>query len=362
MASRLIYMLKFLYFLVAITFTLLANHLFADRAETQDGSIFYGKIIEAKDGNLTFATTYSGLIQIPLKYLKTLSSSENVLVRDENNQTFIGQSVPVPSGQLNLVNQQNDLSPSLAFTKIQHLWLDKSKDPIVEQKERNELEKQMQWENSIGFDLVGSAGNTDSTGLGLRLDSVYSNNLHELDLFLSYNTQTTNGKTDTDETKGGAEFDSLFSDRFAWYLRSDFEHDPIEKINLRNTSAIGIKYDLIEEENYQLSSRLGTAFRYVESTEKSIADQSDPAFDLGLEYSHLLYQSMAVESEVSLIPKTNDLSDYLFNHDTALSFPILGEYKWKLRSGLSGTYNSTPQDNSEKMDMKYYLRVIYEFQ
>ena len=100
----------------------------------------------------------------------------------------------------------------------------------------------------------------------------------------------------------------------------------------------------------------------MESTEKSIADQSDPAFDLGLEYSHLLYQSMAVESEVSLIPKANDLSDYLFNHDTALSFPILGEYKWKLRSGLSGTYNSTPQDNSEKMDMKYYLRVIYEFQ
>jgi putative salt-induced outer membrane protein YdiY len=362
MAPRLMSMLKFLQFLFVVSFALFANQSFSDRAETQDGSIFYGKIIEAKDGNLTFETTYSGLIQIPLKYLKTLSSSENVSVRDESNQTFIGQSVPVPVGQLNLVNQQKDPSPSIAFAKVQHLWVDGSKDPIVLQKEMNELEKRMKWQNSIGFDWVGSAGNTDSSGLGLRLDSVYSNNLHELDLFLSYNTQTTNGKTDTDETKGGAEFDSLFSDRFAWYLRSDFEHDPIEKINLRNTSAIGIKYDLIEEENYQLSSRLGTAFRYVESTEKSIVDQSDPAFDLGLEYSHLLYQSMAVESEVSLIPKANDLSDYLFNHDTALSFPILGENKWKLRSGLSGTYNSTPQDNSEKMDMKYYLRVIYEFQ
>ena len=42
-------------------------------------------------------------------------------------------------------------------------------------------------------------------------------------------TTQTNGKTDTDETKGGAEYDALFHDQLAWYLRSDFEHDPIEQ-------------------------------------------------------------------------------------------------------------------------------------
>ena len=37
------------------------------------------------------------------------------------------------------------------------------------------MELMMKWKNSVGFDLVGSSGNTDSFGAGLRLDSTYSN-------------------------------------------------------------------------------------------------------------------------------------------------------------------------------------------
>ena len=360
MASGLSTMLQAFFGLGAVISALLTSFLYADRAETRDGSILYGKIIGAKDGNLTLETDYAGLIHIPLKHLTSLSSSDSLSIRDENNETFSGQSIPLPKDQLNLLNQNK--SHNLAFTEIQHLWISPSADPVFIEREKSELEKEMKWQNSIGFDWVGSSGNTDSNGLGIRLDSIYSNHLHELDLFLSYNTQTTNGQSDTDETKVGAEFDSLFSDRSAWYLRSDFEHDPIEKINLRNTSATGIKYDWINGENYNISIRVGTAYRYTESTEKLIAKKSDPAFDFGLEYNHLVSEQLALGSELSLIPKVNDLSDYLFNHDSSVTFPILEDSAWRLRSGLSGTYNSFPQDDSEKMDMKYYFRVVYDFQ
>ena len=46
--------------------------LLADRIETKDGSIIYGKIIEAPDGNLSIETTYSSILQVPLTALVSL--------------------------------------------------------------------------------------------------------------------------------------------------------------------------------------------------------------------------------------------------------------------------------------------------
>ncbi len=333
---------------------------FSDRIETKDGSIIYGKIIGASDGNLSLETTYLSIIQVPLTELISLSSSSNLGVRDENNQTNFGQSVPLPDNQLNLRNKER--TTTVDFTNIQHIWTETEKDPWVVEAEQEQLELMMQWKSSVGFDLVGSSGNTDSMGIGFRLDSTYANKLKELDLFLSYNTQSTNGVTDTDETKGGIAYDSIFKDRLAWYLRSDFEHDPVEQINLRSTGALGLKYDVLEDSNYELSTRLGTAVRYERSTLDQVGDDLDPAFDLGLEYTHLLQESLFLESELTLLPKIDDLADYLFNHDTALVFPILEENAWHIRSGLSGTFDSFPKENTEKMDMKYYFRVVYEFE
>ena len=331
----------------------------ADKVETKDGSIIYGKIIGAVDGNLSFETTYSTVIEIPLTELISLSSSHSLSIRDDANNTLYGQSVPMPKEQLNLRNKKQ--TDNLAFENIQHLWIEESKDPFQIEEEQLKLELLMKWKSSIGLDLVGSSGNSDSIGAGFRLDSTYSNKFRELDLFLSYNTQKSKGVTDTDETKGGAEYDSLFRDRLAWYLRTDFEHDPIEQINLRSTGAIGLKYDWIESLNYQVSTRFGTAVRFEDSSLKHINEKIDPAFDLGLEYTHLFIESLLIESEITLLPKIDDLSDYLFYHDTALIFPVIEENSWHIRSGLSGTFDAIPEDNSEKMDMKYYFRVVYEF-
>jgi hypothetical protein len=32
---------------------------------------------------------------------------------------------------------------------------------------------------------------------------------------------------------------------------------------------------------------------------------------------------------------------------------------WNIRSGVNGTFNSTPAANKEELDLKYYLRLVY---
>ena len=71
---------------------------------------------------------------------------------------------------------------------------------------------------------------------------------------------------------------------------------------------------------------------------------------------------MSLQSELSFLPRADDLTDYLLSHDSALVFPISEDKDFSIRSGLSGTYDSIPNEELEKMDMKYYLRVVYDFQ
>ena len=68
-----------------------------------------------------------------------------------------------------------------------------------------------------------------------------------------------------------------------------------------------------------------------------------------------------LESDISYIPNIDDFSDFLFRKETALVLPLDKKEDWKIRSGISGTYNSTAIQGTEEMDLKYYFRVIYDF-
>ena len=60
-----------------------------------------------------------------------------------------------------------------------------------------------------------------------------------------------------------------------------------------------------------------------------------------------------------LMSSIKDLSHYLLSKDTALVIPLDKESDWNLRTGLDGTYNSTPAEKKKELDLKYYVRIIY---
>jgi len=338
----------------------LAIAAWADRLETQQGSILYGTVLGIEDGNLTFDTEYAGQLTISTAFIKKLFSNTNLILRTDQNATFSGQSVPVKDGKLSLRNAQE--TRQISFSEIEQLWPADEQDPVELEQLAFEEAMRMKWENSLGFDLSGASGNTDNLGIGLRLDSVYSNKISELDMYLAFIKVEQDGTTNSEETKYGAEYDSLFHDSWAWYLKADFEHDPVEKLDIRFTGASGLKYDWIEQENYQVSTRLGAAFRYEKASQSSSAASEEPALDLGLDYSHILKEFLFLESSISLVPTLDDFEDYVFQHDTALVLPIDLENQWQLRTGLAGTFDSIPAVNLKETDLRYYLRIHYQFQ
>ena len=329
----------------------------ADRVSVSDGSILNGSILGISDGNLTIQTEFAGKIKIPYHKISSIKSDNEISLRLDDNRTFDGIIENSDDNLLKIAG--NDLK--FSFSEIRHLWNSNTTDPLILASQKSALAMQMKWNHSLGFDLTGASGNSESFGLGIRMDSTYGNKLRAYDMYFSYLNSTKDDITIVDETTFGLDYDSRFYEGLSWYAKTDLENDRLEDVDLRATAALGLKYSWIEEQNYKASLRGGAAFRFEELNSDSVKSLQEPALDFGLEYSQKIKEFLFLESDASFIPSINDFSDFLFRKDTAMMIALSKKQEWKLRSGLAGTFNSTPVPGKEEMDLKYYLRMIYEF-
>ena len=329
----------------------------ADSVKILDGSVIKGKIIGMVDGNLTIQTSFTGKIKVPYTKIASIKSKKEISLRLLDNRTFDGIIEQSDDNSLTIRNSEQ----SFSLSEIKHLWDAESTDPLILEAQKNAMAMQMKWKHAIGFDLTGASGNSESFGLGIRLDSSLGNRMREYDFYLSYLNSTKEDVAIVEETTLGVNYDSRFFEKLSWYAKADLENDRLEEVDLRATSAIGLKYSWIEAKNYKTSVRGGAAFRFEELGSDSVKNLSEPALDFGLEHSQNLKDFLSLESDLSYIPNINDFSDFLFRKDTALILPLDKKQDWKIRSGLAGTYNSTPVPGKEEMDLKYYLRVVYDF-
>ena len=108
-----------------------------------------------------------------------------------------------------------------------------------------------------------------------------------------------------------------------------------------------------------MSARSGIAFRLEEYHSSNNSTLSEPALDFGLEYSRKIRNFLSLEGDLTHVPSVNDFTDFLLSNDIALVVPLDKEESWNLRSGISGTFNSTPAVDKDELDLKYYLRLVY---
>ena len=339
-----------------IILLLIFHFLHADDLETKDGSILKGQLLGMHEGNLTIQTSYAGKIKIPYHQIVKINGEEEFSVRLDDNRTFSG---PIRS-EADSKFRLGDSPDIFTFSEIRHLWKSDSDDPLLAEAQKRAQLLLMKWKHSLGFDLTGASGNTQNFGLGIRLDSSLGNKSRGYDFYLSYNNSTKKNVTIVDETKFGAEYDSRFFEELAWYAKTDLENDRLEEIDLRATAALGLKYLWIDKERYRVSFRGGAATRY-EKTGMGKSENAEPALDIGLEYAQIIRDFVAIESDFTYIPNVSEFSDFLLSQDSALIIPLDQKENWKIRSGLTGTYNSTPVIDKEELDLKYYLRLVYQF-
>ena len=158
-----------------------------------------------------------GKIVIPFLEISSITSDNEISLRLDDNRTFDGLIDKAEENQLSI----RGITKPCLF-QIKHLWDAETTDPLILAAQQNALAMQMKWQHAIGFDLTGASGNTDSFGLGIRLDSSFENKMRGYDFYLSYLNSTKKDITIVDETKFGVDYDSRFWE-LSWYAKTDLK-------------------------------------------------------------------------------------------------------------------------------------------
>lgn len=304
----------------------------ADVVKTTDGAVLCGKVVKISKGTVVMQTSYAGELKIKQDCIVSIDTKTPLKVRHQ--------------GQVPVVKT---IAANTEPGVISSAWPEGSRDP----EGRN-------WIVSVGADLAGKSGNSDEYNIGSKFDAKLQGPVDRLRLYGEQHYSQSNKERSVDSSKLGAGYTRYMSQRWGAFLREEFERDAMTSLNARFTTACGVTHAFVKKDHALVEARLGLSYRF-----EDFSDKKDDGF-FGLDAGMLVNWKFApwaeFDTQVSYLPEFDDFSNYLFSHDTGLNLPLsYAENAWKLRLGVSQTYDANALAGRKKLDTTYYTRLLYEW-
>jgi hypothetical protein len=330
-----------------------AAHLAADVVETKNGARLVGKITKIVGGTITLATDYAGEIAIKQSEVTSLTTDEAVAVRLASGARIEGR-VSTSAGTIQVAGKAGTVSTTI--DKVAASWTAGAEDPQIVAARRH-------WTIETSTDITGRQGNTESTGIGAGFVARLVSPHDVLKFYGSYDYATTTSATgvktkSADATKGGIDYQSFYSEKFGWFIRSELGKDSVAGIDLRSTTDAGASFRLIKTTSQSLVGRLGAGYRF---ESYPVGPNNNGAVAAGgLSYSYNLNKYASLVTDLRYLPALKDFADYRLIHESAIEVPLAADF-WKLRIGVANDYNSRPPGGRENLDTTYYTRLLLKW-
>jgi hypothetical protein len=325
----------------------------ADTVKTADGSILIGKILKVDAGNIEIDTAYAGVLKVKQSAVVSFSTDEPVNVRFKDGNTVVG-TVAGDSGQVQVASAS--VSASGPIENVTDAWLPGEDSPEVRLMKANARH----WTFEASADVLGKSGNSDNLAASLGFRAARITPDDKLEFYAAYARAEQDSTTTADQSKGGIDFQSIFSGKYSWYVREEIGTDKIQGLDFYSNTAAGIGYDSIKNERQILTLRAGLAYRY-ESYSNGISTTVDaPALDLAMIHEYTT-DTWKIGNRLTFLPTIEDFGVFRLQHESYYETP-LAVGPWKIRIGLANDYNSEPLPGKKKLDTTYFTKFVLSWE
>lgn len=338
--------------IILTTAALLSSFAQADVVRTTDGATLTGTITLIDKGVIHLDTAYAGTLEIKQDQVESFESDEPRVLRLESGTVMAGPVAGGRDGSIRIESKDGVLETNTA--KIAAAWAPDSEDPEV-------IRNRREWRYDASFDFTGKDGNTDKYRIGTSLVAELKSPDDTLRFFAEYEqAEEAENKTE-DRSKGGTSYESFFSEKLGWYVRTDLESDKINEISLRSTSGAGFSYRLINKDHQTLVLRSGLGYRFT-SYDDATDDESSATLDFGLAHTYQFNDRVFMKNDLAYAPALDDFANYTAVHDSGIEIPVGSGENWKIRMGIKNEYDSAPSASTEeKLDTSYYTKMVYSW-
>lgn len=318
-------------FILTILFLLVSLCLHAsgpsgpDQIQTRDGAILIGQVIEDDGAVIRLRTAYAG----------TLVIDRTEVVR------------------VSIAGAKDTATAAAASEAPREAEAVAAAKPAAPPKPEGRWDN---WSIEAGLNLTGNRGNTEKFDLAVTTDIKMDREHDRLDIYGRYAYGTNKGAVSANEIILGSQYTNFFYDGVGIFFRGEVEHDDFEGLVYRSTSASGISWKIRDEERLRLETRSGLSYRYEDYKDDGYEDY--PGMDFGLNLDWTFAEWARLKASYTFLPSVADFDDYILRQDTGLNFPLDYANFWELRIGITSKYNNQPDLGKEKLDHRYYARLI----
>lgn len=343
--------MRFKCFTTFLSTVLLALTLAADTVTTTDGSILKGKIKLIDEGIVHLETTYAGTLKLDQEIVASIESDAPLNFRLKDESILSGTVTSKNKETLSIHDESGTQKTNV--DQIAASWTLDKIDPEIERNRRK-------WKNDFAIDLTGRTGNVERFNFGVKLNLRLQGPLDEVHLGFEYELGEQNKEVTEDRTLVRTSYERFNRDRLGWFVRTIWEQDPINGIDLRSTTTYGASFRVINSEAQSFVVRGGLGYRYTEFNNGDLDNESTVTLEPGLRHTYKCKDWFFLENNLSYSPSLSDFGIYNVAHDSSIRLPIGNSENFWIRMGIRNEYESQTSAD-ENLDTNYYSQLVYSW-
>jgi hypothetical protein len=326
-----------------------------DRLEIQGGAILTGIIEKSNEEVLWLKTDYAGTLQVEVARVERISSHRDIAKTLPKGVPFVDLNAVVAAKAPEMPAPKTPRA-----TPAKNPQATPAKKPVPAKapvaKKPAPAKKDEGWTLEAGVNMSGKKGNTEKFDLAFTVDVRLKQKFYRLDLYSRYSYGTNKGKLSSDEIIGGGRYTNFFFKNIGFFVREELEHDELEGLNIRSTSAAGLSWKAKSSKELNVEARSGISYRYDDY--KLGGYKTFPGMDLGLDLLWKFSKWGEYKGSYTILPSFEHSDAFILEQDSGINLKLDYINNWSVRFGLWAKYNNLPPNNREKTDIRYYVRVI----
>lgn len=325
--------------LLCVAFASASTSALADTVWLKNGDRLTGTITVYDGGKLMLTTDYGGAIPIDMKKVKTLESTQQLLVKqgsDKIDHNTVSETLQPATDEGKVILANGAAPKTVDLASIQQIMKPK---PLIQD---------FSWKGNAdaALDFKRAENDTDDYNLAFKTSARHGLWRHTADG--EYNREKEDGTTTTDNWSAEYSLDRFLTDHWFWQGRLNYKHDNVEDLARQRLVGTGPGYQFWDDELGAFS--LGTL---INNTKYTYADGTADSFysaSLKWDYNrYLVGKTFEFFTTGEVGRPLSNAADYSLDAEVGLRYKVTDwaslnvKYEKDL---ISGTKDSNDLDSS----------------
>ena len=317
----------------------------SDTVVFKSGDRLTGTITGVKDGKMAFTSKVAGAVVLKMEDIQTFSSDAPIEIVLEDG-TVVAQSAQAVDGGGIAIMTDGGQMQAVDIAQIAKVNPEK-----------------VRWTGSVTASYMETEGNSVNRNASIMAEAVRRSEDTRTTVDAGYLHSQQESESGVDETTAdnfffGGKFDYFWSKKLYTYANARYYKDKILELDHRLTTGIGLGYQWVETDDWNVFTELGAAYvdeKYSLVSEKDTYLSARGAYRIEKNFG----ERVSLFHSLEFLENLDTTSAYLATLDAGVRAQITA--RWFVEGRAMLLYNSEPPAEQKKEDTRYTVGVGMKF-